>query len=235
MQYKYRWFYALAAVFLIVFGGYYFDFQPLFEKHAKLIKQEKRLLNRLKSFKPISNQPSLIVSSATLNDTELLAELNIFAHLNNVTLVAAKHIKMKTVELVLQGSFDQLALFAETINHSGTMMLLEFACHKMPVEKMEMTMQVIVLPYSISKLSSKKNNIAVYANEEMFLLTQMKMTGMLRQGKRLVALVALPSQRVIAVNVGSRIGKEQGVVRAIYHDRIIVELNKKRVTIKDVM
>lgn len=231
MQYKYRWLYALAVICCVIFWVYSCDLQMLFEQRGKLIKQEKHLLNRLQLFKSVSSPSTFVVSNKTLSSTELLAELIMLAHLNNVLLITAKYIKLKTVELVLQGSFSQLAIFVEKINYSDSMLVLAFSCRQLPINKMEMTMQVTMLPYSIPSLHLKKNNLLAMKNEGECLLSQMKMTGRLSQGKHQIALIALPTRRVIAVNLGSRIGKEQGVVQAIYHDRIIVEHNKKRVMI----
>lgn len=150
--------------------------------------------------------------------------------------------------LVVHGDFLQLmSLLFDTSKGDFSTRLQDFDIKVTEQDKLRVTMNVLPSAYHFqyddtSLLNThtdgqemrnsfclpKKIDSAARANDLGELskvpLELIRMVGYMQQGERNEALVLLPDNNVIAVELRSVIGKEHGVVAAIQHNHILVKL-----------
>ena len=158
-----------------------------------------------------------------------------------------------TMHLVVEGRVEPLSRFALALmsNENG-IAILNFSYRLLGQLKLQLEADVQVIPNHVGllQMSSKQeaflfvrnpfcqadNHMPPITRDDRALLmaiplTQIRMTGLIQQAARKLALLTLPTGVVVDVAVGDVVGKEKGVITDISADRVEVLVGKERIYI----
>jgi hypothetical protein len=255
MQYKYRWYYAAGIMLIVMWLSLFYFIIPKWDEAAALLSTEEQLTLNLTAIKQFASQHHEEVINNNLQPIRM-AELVALGHTSGVTvqsinLLARQPLEaahMNIIQMVVSGDFTKVVQFIYAITYQRHLSAVTDFLYKVDHHDEGNLFNLnLMLSDDVTRFSSEAlplsntvmhNPFCFTANEafqqndptelQQVPLNQIKMVGYLRQGDRVVGIVALPSGAVFDVRLADILGLEHGVVKKIERYHIVVERGGKQ-------
>lgn len=248
MHYKYRWVYAFLISLFLLLSAYGYDFAPIAHQMIAMQQEEQQLKEKLTAHKQRAMLLPAKVARSAYSSLNAMADLMLQIQLSgliakSVKVISATSTTETRLQLVLLGGFQQILAFIGALNNFADLaMILDFSCKLAEQQQLMLSLDLVLvaknnLPEIIKQRTNiprikqynpfcgATNNNDLNVDNELIMtqsmpITLMKMVGYWQQGHHHQALLLLPNNRMIAVNVGDVIGSERMTVTAIEADAI---------------
>lgn len=254
MQYKYRWWYVLSLISGLFIGAYFYVLHPIASSLKQLREMEKNLVETLSSTKTAfkqSRSPSLSTETAIASASlDVISALFRLIHQHGLEMVSTYQIAQETdaeltLNISLRGHFTQLNDFLFALHRYIYPMRITTFSYEMDKEAtllLKATIVILKTPEHFSRIMPKRQQVVMqfpFCTSPGFLsatinegskkrlaysVALLKTAGFLRQGTRHEALLRLPTQEVVAVEVGMLVGEESALIEKIDGNQVSVRL-----------
>ena len=256
MHYEYRWWYAGGICLMSSLCFYYGMIAPEqneLTQLAAVAKQSAEQLLVLKEFALQEKADIHSVASLPINKMDFFALLPAIAHQQGV---AIQSLKMLTgseqilnemqIRMRVEGEFSALLHFAMALmTQQQPIFIRHFSFQTSESQTLLLSLDLLMMKNNVAMFQPHHSPINLSLSHNPFCntptvpeqdtatlaltpLSQLTMHGFLQLGQRKQALLALPTGVVVAVEVGSVVGKEKAVVKEIHRDSLVVEMGAAR-------
>lgn len=240
MPYKLRWLWMGIIFVAIMYFAYLYDVHDLSQQYLALsigVKETQQNIENLRTpeIKNISDD------AQEQRQEVLLSEVVLMLHAQGLQLLSVNFPQEHVLRLLMQGNYQQFATFVVGLNRNATTLLLtDFSLKMLTRHQLLISIDLLQLKYELPAASDSylinadpfcELSAPAKINPDVS-FEQMQMIGVMQQAGSMRAFIALPTKRVIAVQVGTVFGKEHGRVSAIKRDRVLVEVQGRRIEIR---
>lgn len=246
--YRYRWLYAIILNIILLSFSYYYLIQQKWQ-HLDLLKKEinhhKKILSVMAEAKYL---PKKMLGESNLfvhSQPEFIFDVTTSVyrqglHLRSLHFLPNKDRVHLLVHLVLRGQYLQLLTFIDNLYESHyPLTILDFDYKLGENNYYEFSMDIsmrngqremdtpLSLPKIVNPFCNADNGLIEQLdkiNLQAIALEQLKMVGYFKQNNHVFALLRIPGNRVTDIGVGDVIGKERGVVKYIFKNKIAVQM-----------
>jgi hypothetical protein len=250
MQYKYRWWLLLAMMGLFSIGIYCYVILPSMSRLVELKATEKKLREELIQLRRLAKLPAVLAQAGPAlpprGQVDLVSDLLAEVQVSGLIVQSARVLSQETddevkLKLELQGGFKQISTLIFLLGKLAYPMgVLDFS-YDVPASGLpHFSANIVILKHRLSRQESLATEVLPEMSDpfcvagvlpsraaeehaikwQAFPVAMIKMVGSFEQGQHKQALLWQPNNDVLAVEVGSLVGRERARVRAIEEDSL---------------
>lgn len=235
-HYQYRWVYAgMVFIFILVFGFFY-DIKPLKNQLNHLTKNKNQLTKQLSMLRISEKNKTKPPSFTIIKPSESMTQFLELVHGSGITLVAMHAGETDSTNFNFKGDYLQLSSFMLNAHQQLPALLIKnFSYEVADQNKLMLSIQVefaqMIEAQTRQPIQKKLahnpfcQTAFISANLQKYSVKQLKMVGFLQENERQAALILLPDHQMILAQVGTYLGKERGLVRAINNQQVLILLS----------
>lgn len=230
MNYQYRWYYAMFIFIGMIGWGYLYDLSPACSQLTDLKETEKRLQEKLMHLQQYAHVSTPLIAISQDKQPDIMAMLLNAAQFCGLTVNSITLPMPRLIRVVAVGEYAQMVQFAEALlKQKKPLLIRNFVYQRNQQHTLTMTMELAIYDGMVDEkpLANFSHALDVFQdpfcgaqaftmiNEHdlyRYSIQQIKMLGYLQQAGLKVALIALPNNTMMDVQVGSEIGSEKAIV-----------------------